>query len=158
MIDNHDAARNLWIEDLEQSGFGMATIASGSMSPVLNVGDKVYVKFGDQSNYKTGEIVVFPVADSLMTHRIVGSLWTPRGKLFIHRGDNASAMAFGLVKQEQILGRPIIANNDSKVISVSSLPRPRTIKLLSPYYSLLALALLLRRMGGKVLRRLQLIS
>lgn len=153
-MNSNEAQRDLWIEALKESGFGMASVASGSMSPVLNVSDKVYVKFDVQPEYKIGDIVVFPVADSLMMHRIVGSLWTPQGRLFIHKGDAASAMAFGLVKQEQILGRPIIVKKDSEVMSVSSFSKPRVIRLLSPLYSLLVMVLWLRRMGGKVLRRL----
>ena len=154
MIDNHDDTKSLWIEDLKQSGFGMATIASGSMSPVLNVGDKVYVKFSDRSNYKIGDIIVFPVADSLMVHRIVGKLWTPKGKYLIHKGDHAGARA-GLVKQDLILGKPVALKKDNKVITVSSLPKPRTIMLFSPFYSAQAMTLLLRRTGSKLLRRLQ---
>jgi signal peptidase I len=138
-MDSSEANRDLWIEAVKKSGFGVATVASGSMSPVLNVGDKVYVRLGTLSYYGTGDIVVFTVADSLMIHRIIGSLWTPQGILFIHKGDNASAMAFGLVKQEQILGRPIIVKKGSKMILVSSLPKPRASRLQSPFYSLLAL-------------------
>jgi hypothetical protein len=48
-------------------------------------------------------------------------------------------MAFGMIKQEQVLGRAIIAKKDGKIILVSSLPRPRAIRLQSPFYSLLAL-------------------
>lgn len=138
-MNSKEAKRDLWIEALKTLGIGLATVAGDCMSPVLNVGDKVYVKLSDPSYYRTGDIVVFPVADSLMMHRIVGSLWTPQGKLFMHRGDETSAMAFGLVKQEQILGRIIIGTKDSKVILASSLPKPWTIRLLSPFYSLLAL-------------------
>ena len=153
-MDNHDDTRSLWIEDLKRSGFGMATIASGSMSPVLNAGDKVYVKFSDRTNYKVGDIIVFPVNDSLMTHRIVGKLWTPKGKYVIHKGDHAGARV-GLVKQNKILGKPVVLKKDDKVIPVSSLPKPRTIMLFSLFYSALAMTLLLRRIGNKLLRRLQ---
>ena len=153
MIDNYDDPRHLWIEDFKRSGFGMASIASGSMSPVLNVGDKVYVKFSDRSNYKIGDIIVFPATDSLMVHRIMGKLWTPKGKYVIHKGDHAGAKA-GLVKQDQILGKPIVLKNDDKVIPVSSLPKPRTIILCSPFYSVLAMTLILRRMGVKMIRSL----
>jgi hypothetical protein len=97
-----------------------------------------------------------------MMHRIVGSLWTPHGKLIVHRGDKASAMAFGLIRQERILGRLIVVKKDSKVVLASSLPKPRAIGLLSLVYSLLALercvlvwlrkvAIRLRAMGRKLL-------
>jgi signal peptidase I len=138
-MNSSEAKIDLWIEALKKSGFGMAVIASWSMSPVLNFGDKVYVRIDATSYYGIGDIIVFPVTDSLMIHRIVGSLWTPQGKFFIHKGDNASAMAFGMIKQEQVLGRAIIAKKDGKIILVSSLPRPRAIRLQSPFYSLLAL-------------------
>ena len=109
------------------------------MSPVLDVGDKAYVKLCDPSCCRAGDIVVFPVADSLMMHRIVGRLWTPHEKLIVHKGDTASAMAFGLIKQERILGRVIIVKKDSKIVLAPALPKPRAIGLLSRVYSLLAL-------------------
>jgi hypothetical protein len=139
MLNSKEANIDLWKEALKKSGFGLATVAGDCMSPVLNVGDKVYIKHSAPSCYRTGDIVVFPLADSLMMHRIVGSLWTPRGKFFIHRGDKTSAMAFGLVKQGQILGRIILAKKDSKIVLASFFPKPRTIGLLSPFYSLLAM-------------------
>jgi len=48
-------------------------------------------------------------------------------------------MAFGLIREEGILGRLITVKKDSKVVSVSSLPKPRAIRLISLVYSLLAL-------------------
>jgi len=48
-------------------------------------------------------------------------------------------MAFGLIREERILGRLITVKKDSKIVSVSSLPKPRAIGLLSLVYSLLAL-------------------
>lgn len=138
-MNSNEAETDLWIETLRRSGFGIATAAGGCMSPVLDVGDKAYVKLCDPSCCRAGDIVVFPVADSLMMHRIVGRLWTPHEKLIVHKGDTASAMAFGLIKQERILGRVIIVKKDSKIVSASALPKPRAIGLLSRVYSLLAL-------------------
>ncbi len=130
---------DLWIEVLNKSGTVMVNVAGGSMSPALNVGNKVYVELSHRASYRIGDIVVFPVADSLMIHRIVSSLPTPKGKLFVHKGDKARVMAFGLVRQEQVLGKAVRVKRGSKEIPVSSLPQPGVIRLLSPLYSLLAL-------------------
>ena len=136
---NSGAKNDLWIEVLKKSGTAMVTVAGGSMSSALNVGDKVYVERGRPASYRKGDIVVFPVANSLMIHRIVGSFPTPKGKFFVHKGDKANVMAFGLFKQEQILGRAVRVKKDSKEISVSSLPQLRVIRLLAPLYTLLAI-------------------
>ncbi len=138
-MNSNEAETDLWIETLRRLGFGMVTVAGGSMSPVLEVGDKAYVELSEPSCCRVGDIVVFPAADSLIMHRVVGSLRTPHGKLIVHRGDNSGAMAFGLIREERILGRLITVKKDSKVVSVSSLPKPRAIGLLSLVYSLLAL-------------------
>lgn len=145
-MNQAEVAKKLWITALKESGFGLATVVSGSMAPVLNVGDKVYVKLAAQTNYELGDIVVFSVADSLMVHRIVGRFWTPQGRLYIHRGDAAGIMAFGIVKQEHILGSAIIAQKDGKIISISSLYKPREIRYLSLFYSLMPMVLWLKRM------------
>jgi signal peptidase I len=62
------STRESWIEASRESGFGLATVVSGSMSPVLNVGDKVYVKFSDQINYRIGDVVVFPTPPDSSSH------------------------------------------------------------------------------------------
>lgn len=162
-MNRNEAQTDRWIETFRRSGFGIATVASGSMSPVLDIGDKAYVELSDPSRCRVGDIVIFPVDDSLMMHRIVGSLWTPHGKLIVHRGDNAGALAFGLVRQERILGRLIFVKKDYNVVLASSLPKPRAIGLSRLVYSLLALercvrvwlrkvAIRLRAMGHKLLR------
>ena len=122
-MNGNQAEPDLWIETLKRSGFGIATVAGGCMSPVLDVGDKAYVELSDPSCCRVGDIVVFPVADSLTLHRIVGRLWTPHGKLLVHRGDKASSMAFGLIRQERILGRLIIVKRDRKVVLASAAPQ-----------------------------------
>ncbi len=138
-MNSNEAETDLWIESLRRLGFGIATVAGGCMSPVLEVGDKAYVELSEPSSCRIGDIVVFPVADSLTIHRVVGSLWTPDGKLIVHRGDKSGAMAFGVIREERILGKLITVKKDSKVVSVSSLAKPRAIRLLSLVYSFLAL-------------------
>jgi hypothetical protein len=81
----------------------------------------------------------------LTVHRIVGKILTPKGIFLVHKGDAARLMAVGTVKQEHILGTAIIAYKDSRVISVSHHPS-KIVRVLSPFYSLLATALWLRRM------------
>lgn len=143
-MNRADSTQESWIEASRESGFGLATVVSGSMSPVLNVGDKVYVKFADQKKYCIGDVVVFPASDHLTVHRIVGKFFTQKGTLFVHKGDAAKLMAVGIVKQEHILGTAIIVRKGSEVIPVSS-HLSKTIRVLSPFYSLLAAVLWLRR-------------
>ena len=61
-------------------GYSTYYVASGSMSPTLDVGDVVYVTDGDP---KVGDIVVLSVDGQLVTHRIVG---VEDGR-FITKGD-----------------------------------------------------------------------
>lgn len=136
---NSGAKNDLWIEVLKKSGTAMVTVAGGSMSPLLDVGDKVYVERGRPASYRKGDIVVFPVANSLMIHRIVSSFSILKGKFFVHKGDKANIMAFGLIKQEQILGRAVRVKKGKEEIAAFSLLHPRAVRLLAPLYSLLAI-------------------
>ena len=136
---NNGSKNDLWIETLKRSGTAMVTVAGGSMSPLLDVGDKVYVERGRPESYRIGDTVVFPVADSLMIHRIVGSFSGPKGKLFVHKGDKANVMAFGLIKQKQILGKAVKVKKGKEEIAAFSLLHPRAVRLLAPLYSLLAI-------------------
>jgi signal peptidase I len=136
---NSGAKNDLWIEALKKSGTAMVTVAGGSMSPLLDIGDKVYVEFSRPASYRIGDTVVFPVPNSLMIHRIVGSFPTLKGKFFVHKGDKANIMAFGVIKQEQILGRAVKIKKGKEEIAAFSLLHLRAVRLLAPLYFLLAI-------------------
>lgn len=152
-MDNKASGRDLWIAALRQSGYGVAKIATGSMSPLLETGDIVYIRFDEQSKYRTGDIVVFPVFNSLMVHRIAGRLWTPRGVFIIHRGDRAGLMNFGLVREDQILGKPVIVQKEGQSMKISSLSESGSYSILSLFYSFQGLIHLVRRTGANALQR-----
>lgn len=63
-------------------GFRIFKVASGSMSPYLNVGDVIIIKSDD--NYQTEDIVTYKDKDDLyVTHRIVSI----NGKEIVTKGD-----------------------------------------------------------------------
>ena len=52
-------------------GYGAAVVLSGSMEPVLSVGDLIIVR--EAESYQKNDIVVFQDKDSLVVHRIVAT-------------------------------------------------------------------------------------
>lgn len=62
-------------------GYGMAVVLSGSMEPVLNVNDLVFVQ--EQEKYQVGDIIVYQSGGELIIHRIVEL----HGDTLLTRGD-----------------------------------------------------------------------
>lgn len=62
-------------------GYGMAVVLSGSMEPVLDVNDLVFVQ--EQETYQVGDIIVYQSGDELIIHRIVERY----GDMLLTQGD-----------------------------------------------------------------------
>ncbi|MCC2312655.1 signal peptidase I [Cellulomonas xiejunii] len=72
------------------------TVLTGSMVPTYDPGDVVVVRGVDDATaeVQVGDVVTFqPVSDdpTLITHRVVGKLFTADGTMFVTRGDANSA-------------------------------------------------------------------
>jgi len=75
-------------------GYGAAVVKTGSMEDAIMAGDLIFIKNVDPDTLEVDDIITFwkPDADPAITvtHRIVGILETPDGRLFTTRGDNTS--------------------------------------------------------------------
>jgi len=72
------------------------TVLSGSMVPTYDPGDVVVVRGVEDATaeVQVGDVVTFqPVSDdpTLITHRVVGKVFTAEGTMFVTRGDANSA-------------------------------------------------------------------
>lgn len=70
------------ILDISVFGYRVYRVGSGSMNPVLKVGD--YILIGKSNNYKIGDIITYKSKSSYITHRIVYI----DGKKIVTKGDS----------------------------------------------------------------------
>jgi len=80
---------------------GVFTALGGSMSPAINLGDMIITSGVNPADIKSGDIITFREAKSIVTHRVVEV--TPEG--FVTKGDANDNNDVNKVKSEQIVGK-----------------------------------------------------
>lgn len=88
------------------SGWQIDTVLSGSMSPVLKVGDAVVTKPVDPNAITVGDIITYrsPVDGKLVTHRVV-EVEKHSAPIFRTKGDANSSADSYLVPAQNIVGK-----------------------------------------------------
>ncbi len=80
-------------------------IATGSMTPAINIGDVAIIKKCNPNNLKVGDIIEYQMPDFTVVHRVVG-IKQENGKFyFTTKGDNNSSNDKNLVTEEQLIGK-----------------------------------------------------
>ena len=72
-------------------GYKPFIVLSGSMEPVIKIGDLVIIKDCSIDLLKEGDIIAFRNGTSVITHRIVEITEENNEKIFITKGDNNSS-------------------------------------------------------------------
>lgn len=94
-------------------------VAEKSMSPLINIGDKILIEKTAASAFKIGEIIVFKTNTFLIVHRIVGKFKIKKNCFFIHKGDKSFIP--GIVKEDSILGKVIQIKSKRKQRKINSI-------------------------------------
>ncbi len=88
-------------------GYHPAIVGSGSMRPVIDVGDIVVVQHVSPEELKVGDIVQYYSPEGYtITHRIIEIREGPEGKIFITKGD-ANEMADAPFTADRIVGKVV---------------------------------------------------
>jgi signal peptidase I len=103
--DLHHHKQKLWLP-----------VLSGSMTPLLLIGDMVLVESISPENIKLGDIIVFKDFDKLVVHRVIQK-YKDGSKSFLQKGDNARIAE--IVMSENIIGRVTAVQKGTKVISLN---------------------------------------
>ena len=95
-----------WIEEFEKTGAGWLQILSGSMAPLIQKWDRIYVEKVDLSKIHRGDIITFWRSGVLITHRVIKKMQHGDEMSFVERGDQyfthsiiSSSSVIGKVKQ-----------------------------------------------------------
>jgi signal peptidase len=90
-------------------GFYPTIIASGSMTPTMEVGDVAIVVSTDTNKIQAGDIIQYQKEGEMTLHRVIEIHETPAGKIFITKGDANTAPDSDPVYPNQIKGKLILS-------------------------------------------------
>lgn len=101
---------------LKQFNLNVFIVKSGSMNPILEIGDMIIVKKFDQ--YSEGDIITFKENKSFITHRIVRI----QDNKYITKGDYNNTEDLELVEYENVVGKVIkISKNYFNIFKIVSI-------------------------------------
>ena len=126
---------SLWGELLAEKGELWLTARSGSMAPLITVGDRIRVEATPPEVIRFGHIVVFREGEKLVVHRVVATGKCDRECVFLQKGDCYSLPR--RIPASQVLGKVSEVHKLSRRIRLES-PRGRFLNLLLAMRSYLA--------------------
>ena len=146
-----------------RKGRGWLAVRSGSMTPLIQPGNRVLMSPVMAEQICCGDIVVFRRSGSLIVHRVLKKRHTSGGSYFIEKGDNFPSM--GRFSADDVIGKVTMVIGNGKIFNLSS-PFSRLIsRLLSMcFYCTSVIIARLRhsrrrniRVMGKIILRLSLL-
>ena len=108
---------DLWEDLYSKKQKSWLTILSGSMMPLLQIGDKVLIQSVKPAEIRFGDIIVFKTLDSnkLIVHRVIRRYNSnSEGLSFLQKGDSTTTAE--IVNSEHVIGKVIAIRKGNKMI------------------------------------------
>ena len=99
---------------LSVQSYALATVTSGSMRPLLDIGDQIGLTAVLYEELKEGDLITYETANELMTHR-VARLMPPH--YFVTRGDRNVEFDMPCAR-EQIVGRVVMRRRGDDILDL----------------------------------------
>lgn len=118
MLKHKKILYKLGEEYIKERGNLWLTVISGSMKPLIQIGDKVLVKSVKYEEIKRGDIVIFKEGDiPFSTHRVIDIRRKNNKCYYLEKGDQNITGTW--IREESIIGQVIaIKRKDGRVIQV----------------------------------------
>jgi signal peptidase I len=104
---------SLWADLHQKKGELWLPVLSGSMLPLLNIGDNVLVQSIEPSKVKPGDIIVFRDLDRFIVHRVIKTYKNEQIS-FLQKGDNAKTAE--IVSGENLIGMVTLVHKRNRLI------------------------------------------
>jgi signal peptidase I len=111
---DEEIIKDMLFELFEKEKKGWFRIISGSMSPLIDINDRVLVRKVSQSEVKLRDIILFKSDDVLITHRVVGKFYNNGQLCFIQKGDRGG-LALSVTAQN-VLGKVIAVEKNGQYL------------------------------------------
>ncbi|MCX5884619.1 MAG: signal peptidase I [Proteobacteria bacterium] len=79
-----------WVEEFEKTGTGLLRMLGGSMAPLIESGDQIFVERVSAAKVCIGDIITFWRDNILVTHRVIRKFKQGDKIFFVERGDQYS--------------------------------------------------------------------
>lgn len=112
------ALGEIWREACERGRNLSFKIVSGSMSPIIEVGDVVRVTRVEPSRIRIGDVVLFKDCQNVVVHRIIGKSLSNAQLAFRQMGDAGGPS--GKIAAQDIIGRVIVIEKEGREIYLDS--------------------------------------
>ncbi len=107
---------SLYIDALRQGESLWFRVASGSMEPILHVGDEVRIEPATADKIRTGEIAAFETSEGLVIHRIIRHQHIGTTVRLLEMSD--VHLHPNWVEGESIVGRVTLVRRDTRLIDL----------------------------------------
>jgi len=114
-------AMDLWMEAFRRRGSGWLPVLSGSMRPLLAIGDRIRVRAGEPRRMPLGSLIVFHRQGRLIVHRLLAKREGQEGVLFRERGDRSYRSSW--VAERDVLGEAFERDRAGRVTRLTRFPR-----------------------------------
>jgi len=112
------AVIEMWQEVCRSGGSLNFKILSGSMRPMIEVGDIVRVGRVEPDGVRVGDILAFQDGQNVVVHRIIGKSRSGRQLSFRHGGD-AGGLS-GSIAAQQLIGRVLAVKREGREVSLDT--------------------------------------
>jgi len=114
----HTQLQELWDELYARKKESWLTVLSGSMAPMIQVGDRVLVKQTAPQNIRFGDVIVFKEADMLIIHRVISKQVADQHVIFMQKGDSNISATY--VFSESVIGKVAYIKKEDRIIRLDS--------------------------------------
>jgi signal peptidase I len=115
-IASSSVMASLYIQAIRQGQSVWFRVVSGSMVPILHIGDSVHIKPAKASEIHIGEIAAFETHDGLVVHRIIQHRQTGTSIQLLEMGD--ADLRAGWVEEQAVVGRVVAVRHGSRQINL----------------------------------------
>ncbi|OGW51563.1 MAG: hypothetical protein A2Y81_08965 [Nitrospirae bacterium RBG_13_43_8] len=113
---DEEIIKDMLFELFEKEKKGWFRVISGSMSPLVEINDRVLVKKEREIGLR--DIILFGYQDVLVTHRVVGRIYE-NGRLYLlQKGDRGGSAS--KIPSESVLGRVVAIEKNGRLLRLDS--------------------------------------
>jgi signal peptidase I len=109
---------DMWIDHFRKKKEAQLPVLSGSMAPLLDVGDDVLVENALPLEIRLGDVIVFKNQGKLETHRVI-RIFRAANLSFLQKGDNIRTAE--ITTGDRLVGKVIAVKKDSRIIQFDSI-------------------------------------
>jgi|GEM_PF-1466747 len=114
LVSSKPVINDLLVELFEKEGKGWFRVVSGSMTPLIEVNDRVLVRKENIKQIGVGDIILFKEQGVLVVHRVLGKFCENGRLYFLQRGDCGGSV--GRIAAENVMGKVVAVEKKGRVL------------------------------------------